>query len=67
MDVGIREFKGNLQPVHEQGPTSLFERLIASGVIIPPDEVGEPLEGCPEIRLPKRTAATLIDAEREEA
>src|SRR5690349_2231587 len=30
---------------------SHFERLIASGVITPPLESGDPLEACPEIRL----------------
>lgn len=50
-----------------QGRTSPFERLIASGAIIPPDEAGDPLEDCPEIHLPRGTAAALIDWERDEA
>lgn len=50
-----------------QGPSDSFERLIAAGVITPPAESGDPLEGCPEIRLPKGTAALLIDNDRDEA
>ena len=46
---------------------SQFARLIASGVIIPPAEGGDPLEDCPEIRLPPGTAAALIDSDRGEA
>jgi len=45
---------------------SQFERLVASGTIIPPSEEGDPLEGCPEIRLPRGTAAALIDTDRGE-
>lgn len=47
--------------------TSQFDRMIASGVITPPIEDGDPLEGCPEIRLPAGTAAALIDQDRDEA
>ncbi len=49
-----------------EGRTSHFSRLIASGVITPPAEEGDPLEGCPEIRLPPGTAAALIDRDRDE-
>jgi prevent-host-death family protein len=31
---------------------SEFDRLVACGTITPPIEDGDPLEGCPEIRLP---------------
>ncbi len=44
-----------------------FDRLVASGVITPPVEDGDPLEHCPDIRLPKGTASSLIDADRDEA
>lgn len=44
-----------------------FARLIASGVITPPIEGGDPLEGCPEIRLPRGAASALIDSDRGEA
>ncbi|MDQ6701121.1 MAG: type II toxin-antitoxin system prevent-host-death family antitoxin, partial [Acidobacteriota bacterium] len=47
--------------------TSQFDKLIASGVITPPDEAGDPLQDCPEIRLPPGTAASLIDYDRDEA
>lgn len=50
-----------------EGRTSQFSRLIASGVITPPVEDGDPLEDCPKIRLPPGTAAALIDSDRDEA
>jgi len=43
-----------------------LERLVASGVIIPPVEDGDPLEDCPEIRLAPGTATELIDSDRDE-
>jgi prevent-host-death family protein len=52
---------------HRQGQNSQFDQLIASGVIVPPEEAGDPLEGCPAIRLPVGTAAALIDWDRGEA
>ncbi len=47
--------------------TSQFDRLVASGAITPPAEDGDPLEGCPKIRLPRGTATALIDSDRDEA
>lgn len=44
-----------------------FALLVASGVITPPVEDGDPLEHCPDIRLPQGTAASLIDSDRDEA
>ena len=49
-----------------RGP-SRFDELIATGVIRPPLEAGDPTEDWPEIRLPPGTAAELIDADRGEA
>jgi prevent-host-death family protein len=49
-----------------KGRTSQFDRLVASGAITPPTESGDPLEGCPEIRLDPGTAAALIDSDRGE-
>ena len=43
-----------------------FEELLASGVIRPPLEPGDPTENWPEIRLPRGTAAALIGADRGE-
>jgi prevent-host-death family protein len=45
-----------------------LEQMIADGTARPPVEDGDPLEGWPEmkVRLPKGTAAALIDADREE-
>jgi prevent-host-death family protein len=50
-----------------QGRSNRFEELIASGVIRPPIEAGDPTEGWPDIALPGGTAAELIDADRGEA
>lgn len=52
---------------HRPEMASQFARLIASGAITPPAENGDPLEDCPEIRLPPGTAAALIDSDRGEA
>ena len=50
-----------------QGASSHFDELVASGMIRPPLEAGDPTEGWPDIRLPPGTAAALIDADRGEA
>jgi prevent-host-death family protein len=44
-----------------------FDELVAAGVIRPPVEAGDPTEGWPDIRLPRGTAARLIDEDRGEA
>jgi len=44
-----------------------FETLIASGVIRPPVEAGDPTEGWPDVRLTAGSAAELVDADRGEA
>jgi prevent-host-death family protein len=44
-----------------------FEKLVATGVIRPPLESGDPTEDWPDIRLAPGTAAELIDADRGEA
>ena len=49
------------------GVPSRFDELVASGVIRPPLEAGDPTEGWPKLRLPAGTAAELIDADRGEA
>jgi antitoxin (DNA-binding transcriptional repressor) of toxin-antitoxin stability system len=49
------------------GTPNRFDELVASGVIRPPLEAGDPTEGWPDIRLPAGTAAELIDADRGEA
>jgi antitoxin (DNA-binding transcriptional repressor) of toxin-antitoxin stability system len=49
------------------GAPSRFDELIATGVIRPPLEAGDPTEDWPEIRLPPGMAAELIDADRGEA
>jgi hypothetical protein len=44
-----------------------FQHLVASSTMTPPAEDGDPLEGCPEIRLPRDTATARIDIDRGEA
>ena len=46
---------------------SRFDELVASGAIRPPLESGDPTEGWPDLRLPRGTAAELLDADRGEA
>ena len=47
--------------------SSRFDELVASGVIRPPLEPGDPTAGWPAVRLPPGTAAQLIDDDRGEA
>ena len=49
------------------GRRSRYDELVASGVIRPALEDGDPLEGWPDIRLPAGTAAALIDSDRGDA
>lgn len=49
------------------GTPTRFDELVASGVIRPPLEAGDPTEGWPDIRLPAGSAVELIDADRGEA
>jgi prevent-host-death family protein len=46
---------------------SRWDELMAEGVLQPPVEAGDPFEDWPDIRLPKGTAADLIDSDRGEA
>lgn len=47
-------------------PGSRWDELVATGVLHPPLEPGDPFEDWPDIRLPRGTAAELIDADRGE-
>lgn len=47
-------------------PVSRWDDLIAAGVLHPPAESGDPFEDWPDIRLPRGTAAELIDSDRGE-
>ena len=49
------------------GRKSHYDALVATGVIRPAVEDGDPLEGWPDLRLPAGTAAALIDSDRGEA
>ena len=46
---------------------SRWDELIAADILHPPAEAGDPFENWPDIRLPRGTAAGLIDADRGEA
>jgi len=48
-------------------PGRRWDDLIAAGILHPPVETGDPFEDWPAIRLPRGTAAELIDADRGEA
>ena len=48
-------------------PGSRWDELIAAGILHPPLENGDPFEDWPDIRLPKGTAAELINIDRAEA
>ena len=50
-----------------KGAPGRFDELVATGVIRPPLETGDPTEGWPDIRLPAGTTAEFIDADRGEA
>jgi prevent-host-death family protein len=49
-----------------RGGASRFDELVAAGVIRSPLEDGDPTEDWPDIRLPRGTAAELINADRGE-
>jgi len=44
-----------------------YDQLVSEGVIRRAIEAGDPLEGWPDIRLRRGTAAALIDTDRGEA
>lgn len=49
------------------GRSSRYDVLVATGVIRPALDGGDPLEDWPDIRLPAGTTAALIDSDRGEA
>lgn len=49
------------------GRRSRYDELVASGIIRPALDDGDPLGDWPDIRLPAGTAAALIDSDRGEA
>jgi prevent-host-death family protein len=53
-------------PASKSAGQGRFEELVASGLIRPALEAGDPLEDWPDIRLPAGTAAALIDEDRGE-
>ena len=55
-------------PTHaSKGGRRPYDELLAAGVIQAAIEDGDPLEDWPDIRLPRGTAAALIDSDRGEA
>ena len=44
-----------------------YDELVVAGVIRPALDEGDPLEHCPDLRLPVGTAAALINSDRGEA
>src|SRR5688500_14772017 len=48
------------------GYRTAYEQLVATGVVRPPVEDGDPLADWPDLRLPASTAAELIDLDRGE-
>jgi len=53
-------------PAKAPANRSRYEELVASGVIRPALETGDPLAGMPRLKLPKGTAARLINEDRDE-
>jgi prevent-host-death family protein len=53
-----------LIPVDNAKEESRYEYLVASGVIRPPLESGDPLADFPRLRLRKGTAAALLSEDR---
>ena len=49
------------------GSTRRCGDLMAAGLLHAPAEAGDPFEDWPDIRLPRGTAAALIDSDRGEA
>ena len=49
-----------------QSRRSRWDELLAAGSLRAPVETGDPFENWPDIRLPRGTAAELIDADRGE-
>ncbi len=53
-------------PANGYGERTALDELVAAGLARPPVESGDPLAGWPTIRLPRGTAAALIDDSRGE-
>ena len=54
-----------VSPRTEGSAPSPYDELLASGVIRPAIEHGDPLADFPSLRLPRGTAARLIDEDRD--
>lgn len=50
----------------EDGAQSRYAALVSAGVVRPALERGDPLADLPSLRLPRGTAAALVDADRGE-
>jgi hypothetical protein len=65
VERGIAELDAGRGVPHDEVKRR-FGELVATGVIRPPQESGDPFEDWPDIRLPRGTANELIDRDREE-
>jgi hypothetical protein len=65
IERGIAELDAG-QGVPHDAVKRRFDELVATGVIRPPQESGDPFEDWPDIRLPRGTANELINWDREE-
>lgn len=53
-----------IPPSAARSSASRYDELVASGVIRPASEKGDPLINFPSLKLPRGTAAALIDEDR---
>jgi hypothetical protein len=65
IERGIAELDAGQGVPHDEVKRR-FDELVATGVIRPPQEPGDPFEDWPDIRLRRGTANELIDRDREE-
>ena len=62
---GIAELDAGQGVLHDE-VNRRFDELVATGVIRPPQEPGDPFENWPDIHLPRGTVNDLIDRDRRE-
>jgi antitoxin (DNA-binding transcriptional repressor) of toxin-antitoxin stability system len=53
--------------VDRAGARTRYDELVATGIVRPPLESGDPFEDWPDLDLPAGTASRLIDSDRGEA
>ena len=55
-----------LVPARPLGASSRYDELVDRGIIRPAAETGDPISDFPALKLPRGTAAALIDEDRGE-